>query len=197
MPRLRRLAFGPEDQGVRRSADIAAASWWDGNRDPEFYFIQVRSTMQRVTLELLIGLQVFVVVFIALHDVVPLGRLNNLVGVRAVDTRGRFLATTVLSTLPFLIGLVASVVYARRGFPGWVMWWLWISYGFAAYGALRAWWIPYLLIEDPARIERYRTRFAGTHAFLPEHNGIRPDTLHVVLHIVLVAILILLMALSF
>jgi hypothetical protein len=144
----------------------------------------------------LIALQLFVVVFIALHDWVPLGRLNNLAAVQAADPASKLLIVTLLSTLPFAVGLFASVRYAGTGFPGWLMWWLWISYGAVVYGMLRAWWVPYLLIASPARAARYQARFAGTHAFLPIRNGIRPDTLHCILHIVILKIVILLGVLS-
>jgi hypothetical protein len=143
-------------------------------------------------MDALVALQLFVVIFIALHDWVQLGPLNNLAAVQRSDPTSKLILVTALSTLPFAIGFAASAFYARTGFPGWLMWWLWISYVTGAYGALRAWWIPYLLVEDPARIERYRIRFAGTHSFLPVHNGIRPDTLHCVLHAVILAILVLL-----
>jgi hypothetical protein len=62
---------------------------------------------------------------------------------------------------------------------------------------LREWWIPYLLVADPVRVARYQVRFAHTHAFLPERNGIRPDTLHVTFHIVLVATVVLLGIVTF
>jgi hypothetical protein len=148
--------------------------------------------METPLLSALIALQVFVVVFIALHDWVPLGSLNNLAGVRVADPPGKLLIVTLLSSLPFAIGLIASILHAGTGFPAWLMWWLWISYGAAAYGLLRAWWVPYLLHASPARAVRYQARFAGTHAFLPERNGIRPDTLHCALHIVIFTIVILL-----
>jgi hypothetical protein len=61
----------------------------------------------------------------------------------------------------------------------------------------RAWWGPYLLGGSPARVARYQAMFARTHAFLPERNGIRPNTLHVALHVVVIAILVLLGFLSF
>lgn len=140
----------------------------------------------------LILLQLFVVVFVALHDWVRLGTLNNLAAVRQSDPTGKLLAVTAVSTLPFAVGCAASAYYARTGFPGWLMWWLWISYGVATFGMLRTWWIPYLLVEEPARVARYQERFAGTQAFLPIHNGIRPDTLHCILHGVILAILVLL-----
>jgi|HubBroStandDraft_2_1064218.scaffolds.fasta_scaffold410454_2 hypothetical protein len=144
-----------------------------------------------------LGCQLFVALFIALHDWIPLGKLNNLAGIRAVDTTRRLLVVTVISSLPFVIGFAASVYYAASGFPMWLVLWLWISYGMAFYGMLRTWWVPYLLIEDPARAARNQQRFAHTHAFLPTRNGIRPDTLHVCFHAVLVSVLILLGVLTF
>jgi len=137
-----------------------------------------------------------VVVFIALHDWIALGPLNHLEAVRRSDPTSKLIMVTFLSTLPFAIGLAASLVYVPKGWPEWLMWWLWVSYGLAAYGALRAWWIPYLLVEEPARAARYQIRFAGTHSFLPTHNGIRPDTLHCVLHGAILAILLLLVIAS-
>jgi hypothetical protein len=60
-------------------------------------------------------------------------------------------------------------------------------------GQLNAWWIPYLIHPNPVRAERYRVLFAGTSSFLPERNGITPNTLHVFgLHIETLATIILL-----
>jgi hypothetical protein len=59
-------------------------------------------------------------------------------------------------------------------------------------GLLRAWWIPYLLVPNPARTARYQVMFAGTHSFLPQRNGIAPDTLHVMFHLAVVATLLVL-----
>jgi hypothetical protein len=141
--------------------------------------------------------QLCVVLFIALHDWVPLGRLNNLAGIRAVDSTLRRLVTTVVSVLPFAIGLAGSFHYSDGRFPGWLIWFLSITYGLALYGMLRAWYLPYLVYRDAARVERYQVRFANTHAFLPMRNGIRPDTLHVGFHALLVATVVLLCVLRF
>jgi hypothetical protein len=146
---------------------------------------------------LFIACQICVVLFIALHDWIPLGRLNNLAGIRSVDSLAKRVVVTVLSTLPFAVGLAGSLYYANGVFPGWLRYLLWISYGVGLYGMLRAWWIPYLLIKDPARVARYQTRFAQTHAFLPMRNGMRPDTLHVCFHLVLVLLVVSLVVLTF
>jgi hypothetical protein len=76
-----------------------------------------------------IACQIFVVLFIAFHDWIPLGKLNNLAGIRAVDSLGKRVIATVLSTLPFAICLAGSIYYASTTFPGWLNWFLWISYG--------------------------------------------------------------------
>lgn len=141
--------------------------------------------------------QLYVVLFIALHDWLPLGSLNNLAGIRVVDTRAQLMRTTVLSTLPFAVGLAGSAYYSTTHFPMWLMFVLWITYGTGLYGILRAWYLPYLVYSEPARAARYRERFADTHAFLPERNGIRPDTLHVTFHAVLVLLIVLLCVLTF
>jgi hypothetical protein len=136
--------------------------------------------------------QLLVVLFIVLHDWIPLGRFNNLAGIRGADTTATLLLVTALSTFPYALALIASVYYAKSHFPMWLTWLLWISYGAGLYGMLRAWWVPYLLVNDPARIARYRLRFANTHAFLPLRNGIRPDTLHVCFHAVFLVTFVLL-----
>jgi hypothetical protein len=141
--------------------------------------------------------QSLVVLFIALHDWVPLGRLSNLDAVRAADSTARLLFVTALSTLPFAVGLWASIHYAGARYPNWLTWWLWISYGLGLYGMMRAWYWPYLFGSDPARVQRYQQRFAHTHAFLPARHGIRPDTLHVCFHVVLAATFVQLAILTF
>jgi hypothetical protein len=148
--------------------------------------------MQHLLILALVALQVYVVAFIGLHDWVQLGDLNDVGAVQAADSRTRLIKVTVYSTLPFALALVACAVYADTRFPGWLNWFLYIVYGLAGLGMIRAWWGPYLLWNEPARAARYRAMFGNTRAFLPERNGIRPNTLHVSLHLVLVAIIVLL-----
>jgi len=62
-----------------------------------------------------LGCQLLVVLFIALHDWVPVGKLSNLTAIRATDTRRRLLLVTVLSALPYAIGFAASAYYAATG----------------------------------------------------------------------------------
>ncbi len=105
--------------------------------------------MHSILISALIALQSFVVVFIALHDWIPLGSLNNVRAVQAADPRAKLLAVTAVSTLPFAVGLGATIAYADTRLPGWLNIYLWICYGAAVYGLVRAWWGPYFSTARP------------------------------------------------
>ena len=151
--------------------------------------------MHPVAMNALLALQTFIVLFLALHDWIPLGQFNNLAGVRAANPGARLFTTTLLSAAPYAFGLAASIVYFDKPYPDWLLWWLWISYALLFLGQLRAWWIPYLVRPDPARAARYQQMFGATRAFLPQRNGIQPNTLHILLHVSTAALLIVLAAL--
>jgi hypothetical protein len=148
--------------------------------------------MNPITMGALLALQCFEVLFLFLHDWIPLGSLNDLKGVRTADSFGKRVAATLISSTPFAVGLIGSVIYFGKPYPNRLFWWLWISYGFLFCGILQAWWIPYLFHPEPERVARYKVMFGATHAFLPQHNGIRVNTLHVIFHATTVALLIVL-----
>lgn len=139
---------------------------------------------------LLATLEAIQVAILWSHDLVPLGPLNDTQAVRQEDSAGRLLITTIVQSAPFTFGLAWSVVQLRSGFAGWLWTWLWVSYGVLFLGELRAWWWPYLVRAEPARAARYHRLFGRTHAFLPERNGVVPNTLHCGLHAATVATLV-------
>lgn len=100
-------------------------------------------------LALLVGLQAIQVAILWLHDWIPLGNLNDVAAAQAHDTRGRLIRVTLIQSVPFTIGLVASIAYAETGRPTWLWNWLWISYIILFAGELRAWWWPYLVRPEP------------------------------------------------
>lgn len=138
-----------------------------------------------------LALQAFNVVFLLFHDWIPLGRLTNLAAIRSQDTLLHRLFVTLLPGVPASVCLFYCARYFGRSYPHWLEMWLWITYGLFFLGLLRAWWIPYLLIPDEQRAARYRIIFSGTHSFLPRHNGIVPDTLHVLFHLSTIATLLI------
>ncbi len=152
--------------------------------------------MNRAVEAAILGLQVFHVIFLLLHDWVPLGRWNDLQAVHSTDSLSKRVRVTLYSALPFVLVLVFCCVYARAPrFPGWVVIWLWWSYGLLFAGELWAWWVPYLLRPDPVRAARYRVLFGNTHTLLPQRNGFSPNTLHLLLHVATLSLLLLLASL--
>lgn len=141
---------------------------------------------------LLLALQMFHVLFLMLHDWVPLGKLNDVKAVRAENLGQRLLWTTLISAMPFVVPLVGSFVYLGQRYPHWLWIWLWVAYGTLFWGELRAWWVPYFFGTDEKRVERYDKMFGRTHSFLSRRNGIEPNTLHIVLHAVTLGTLVVL-----
>jgi hypothetical protein len=141
-------------------------------------------------------LQAFHVLFLALHDWVPLGRFSNVRAVRQANQGGKLLLASVISTTPYAFALAASLFYRDKRFPGWLIIYLWISYIFLFVGELEAWWLPYFFGWKPERSEQYQTMIKGTYSFLPQRHGIAPNTLHVILHLSTVALLAVLALLT-
>jgi hypothetical protein len=153
--------------------------------------------MRSFAAEALLGLQLFHVLFLTLHDWIPLGPLNDVKAVRAENPGSKLLIATLISGAPFLIAFVASVHYFGRMYPSWLFWLLWIAYIFLFIGELQAWWVPYFFGAKPERVARYEAMFGRTNSFLPPRNGIRINTLHVILHAATVCTLICLALISF
>lgn len=130
----------------------------------------------------LVALQVFHLVFLLLHDWLPLGRLNDISAVRRTITPLQRLAGLLVPGIPVSIALGLSVKYFGNVYPGWFEWWLRVTYGFLFLGELEAWWIPYVFGTTAKRVALYQVLFGRTHSFLPPRHGVVVNTLHVVLH---------------
>lgn len=141
----------------------------------------------------LLALQAFQVLFLWVHDWIPLGRLNDVAAVQSQDTRRRLVTVTLIQSVPWTIGLCFSLVHFRRPYPEWLYDWLVISYGMLLVGQIRAWWIPYLFRPEPERAARYQIMFGKTHSFLPPRNGMVPNTAHILLHLATAATLMVLL----
>jgi hypothetical protein len=141
----------------------------------------------------LLALQAFQVAFLWTHDWIPLGRLNDVAAVRRQDSLPRLIIVTLIQSVPFTIGLVFSAKFFGRPYPHWLTNWLWISYSILFIGQLRAWWLPYLLRPEPERAARFERMFGNTHSFLPQRNGLVPNTAHIALHLATAATLLILL----
>ena len=152
--------------------------------------------MHPILIGTLFGLQCFHLLFLGLHDWIPLGRLNDVKAVRAANPGRKLLFGTLVSLAPFAFGLAASAYYRGRSYPHWLIWYLGISYALLFFGELQAWWIPYFFRPKSGLAWRYQAMFGNTHAFLPARNGITPNTLHVTLHVATLTTLVVLVVLT-
>ena len=137
----------------------------------------------------LLALQAFQVLFLWVHDWIPLGRLNDVAAVRSQDTGRRLVTVTLIQSIPWTIGLGFSLLHFGRPYPDWLL----ISYSLLFIGQIRAWWIPYLFRPEPERAARYQIMFGKTHSFLPPRNGMVPNTAHILLHLATAGKLIVLL----
>jgi hypothetical protein len=130
----------------------------------------------------LLVLQVVQIVFLWFHDWVPLGRLNDVAGIRSQVGGRQLVLGTLFTGIPWTLGLIFSAYFFGKRWPAWVSGWLWVSYTILFLGELEAWWVPYLIWNQPKRAAQYQIMYGNTHAFLPKRNGIVPNTAHCLLH---------------
>jgi hypothetical protein len=131
--------------------------------------------------------------FLWTHDWIPLGPLNNVAAGRSQDTTRRLALVTPIQSLQFTVGLLFSLLNFARPYPNWLYNWLWISFGVLFVGQIRAWWIPYLFEWSRSGPIVIGIIFGNTHSFLPLHNGVVPNTAHVLLHLSTAATLAILL----
>ncbi len=134
-------------------------------------------------------LQGEILLFLLFHDWIPLGSLNDVKAVHSYYTRDELIRTTLINSVPFAIAFALSCIRFGKAYPLWMRLFLIIYFPSLFSGALLAWWIPYFFGAAADRVARYEVLFGGTHAFLPEMNGIVPNTIHTVFHVSLLIVI--------
>lgn len=138
-----------------------------------------------------------ILLFMLSHDWIPLGSFNDIPGVRAENSIGGLIKITIINTLSVLVVIVIALLFIGKRYPIWARIWLIIHLGSILFGAILAWWVPYLFGADAEMIERYNVMFGNTNAFLPVKNGMVPNTIHVLFHLTLLMTWILSIYISF
>ncbi|MFD2043493.1 hypothetical protein ACFSTA_03785 [Ornithinibacillus salinisoli] len=151
----------------------------------------------RMSEKLLIFCYSIVLLFLLLHDWVPLGTLNDVEAVKADKSTNELLLTTLIGVTQILLLMGIVLFYFGRKHPLWIKLWLIIHPACIFAGAIMDWWLPYLFgIGAEERVERYSQMFGDTHAFLPVMHGIVPNTLHTIFHMSLFFCIILMIYIS-
>ncbi|SET21969.1 hypothetical protein SAMN05216389_10729 [Oceanobacillus limi] len=132
---------------------------------------------------LLIGYSI-VLLFMLLHDWVPLGPLNDVEAIKAAKSSGELVTTTLIGVIQIVLLMTIILIYIGRKYPLWIKLWLMIHPSCIFIGAILSWWVPYLFgIGAEVKVADYTLMFSNTHSFLPVMNGIVPNTIHLIFHL--------------
>lgn len=135
---------------------------------------------------------VFILLFMIAQDLVPLGALNDVEAIASVESLNEIIVTTLIGVVQILLLLGGVLLFMGKRYPLLVKIWLIIHPACILLGAIMSWWIPYFFgTGTEEKIERFNTMFGDTHSFLPLMNGIVPNTLHTLFHLVLLICIIL------
>ncbi len=146
---------------------------------------------------LVLGLSL-ILIFMIVQDLVPLGPLNDVDAISVDRSFNEILTVTLIGAVQILILLSIVLIFIGKRYPIWIRLWLIIHQSFIFVGALLDWWIPYFFgYGAEERVDRYQQMFGDTHSFLPEINGIVPNTLHVIFHSLLLLCMLLTIYISF
>ena len=135
---------------------------------------------------------IFILLFMTVQDLVPLGVLNDLEAIASVESFNETIVTTLIGVVQVLLILVGVLLFIGKRYPLWIKIWLIVHPSCILLGAIISWWVPYLFgTGTEEKIEKFNHMFGNTHSFLPIMNGIVPNTLHTIFHLVLLACIIL------
>ncbi len=140
---------------------------------------------------LVLGLSI-ILIFMIIQDWVPLGSLNDVQAIHQAKSSSELITTTLIGVVQFLLLLGLVLIFIGKRYPIWARLWLVIHQLSIFIGVLFSWYLPYFLgYKAEEKVEEYREMFADTHSFLPEMNGIVPNTFHVVFHLTLLFSIVL------
>ena len=135
---------------------------------------------------------IFILLFMIVQDLVPLGALNDIEAIASVESFNEIIVTMLIGAVQILLILGGVLLFIGKRYPLLVRIWLLVHPTCILLGAIMSWWIPYLLgTGTEENVERFNIMFGNTHSFLPIMNGIVPNTLHTMFHLVLLICIIL------
>lgn len=135
---------------------------------------------------------IFILLFMIVQDLVPLGALNDIEAIASVESFNEIIVTMLIGAVQILLILVGVLLFIGKKYPLLVKIWLIVHPLSILVGAIMSWWIPYLFgTGTEEKIESFNNMFGDTHSFLPIMNGMTPNTLHTMFHLVLLICIIL------
>lgn len=133
-----------------------------------------------------------ILIFMIVQDWVPLGTLNDIEAIKQDRTTSELIMVTLIGVAQVCLFIFLIFIFMGKKYPLLIKMWLVIHPSFILGGAIMSWWLPYFFgIGVEGKVERYSLMFGDTHAFLPVMNGIVPNTLHTLFHLLLLLCILL------
>lgn len=134
----------------------------------------------------------FILLFMIVQDLIPLGSLNDIQAIKQEKTTNELIIVTLIGVLQVALLIFLILLFIGKSYPLFIKLWLVIHPSCILAGAIMSWWIPYFTgIGAADKVDSYATMFGNTHSFLPVMNGIVPNTLHTMFHITLLFCILL------
>lgn len=131
-----------------------------------------------------IALQLILLFYMLFHDWIPLAPFNDIPTLKKTDSNARRLLGSAINGVMVLIPLIITWIYfSEPRIPLAASIIVVLFYAVITFGTIISWWIPYYYGSSKSQKERF-SKFKNTHHFLPPRGDhVVPNTLHVVLHV--------------
>lgn len=129
-----------------------------------------------------ISVQSSLLLIMLLHDWIDLPPFTDIAALKKAHTLKERILSTLINSTFVIIPLLITLHY-KYAIPNFLKWIVLLIYTLLSIGAICAWWIPYFFGSSQAHKEGF-IEYKNTHSFLPQRgNNVRPNTLHIILHI--------------
>lgn len=137
-------------------------------------------------LSFFIMLQVILLLFMLFHDWIPIPPFNDIKALEVCEcTYYRLLGSLINGTMVLVPLILTILSFGNAHISHPIAITVWSFYFVLTLGAIFSWWVPYFFGSSEKHKEVF-SKFQNTHSFLPPRgDNIRPNTLHVALHLMI------------
>ena len=132
---------------------------------------------------LFIILQSILLLFMLLHDLIKVPPFNDIDALRATDSTSWLIFSTIVNSFCVAIPLYLTLQLFFQSAFSCARLIIVCFYALLTFGTICSWWMPYILGSSASHKMHFH-KFKNTHHFLPARgNNVVPNSLHVVLHL--------------
>ena len=119
----------------------------------------------RLSEKFLVWGYIFILLFMIVQDLVPLGALNDIEGIASVESFNEIIVVTLIGVVQILLIMGGILFFIGKRYPIWIKIWLIIHPSCILLGAIMSWWVPYLFGIGAGRKDRKVQCFVWEYPF--------------------------------